>query len=838
MKEKVRKIIRIFLKLTLTLFCIWLVVLAIASLYIHLNREKLVSRINQMMDKVTPGKGNFNAKDVDISVWRYFPSVGVQIKNLSYVDTVYKKPLFRAGLISVQVSVFDLAGTDKEIKKIYLKDAEFNLFTDSTGYTNGYLLKPKVPQKVDSTSGGDGGTVLVQRIELENFRVSIRDALKRKQFDFHIRDLDAGLTPSGNIWQIKAEENILVGGLGFNMNNGQFLHNKTVEGIMNLEFDKAGKKLQLKPSQLKIDGQPFDLEADFRFLETLVFNLRARTKGINYKKATTFLSPNIQAKTAIGALNQPLDVDARLMVPSVNDREVKIHVDWSTSKNEIALPMLTFTNAAFTGCYDNEVTKGRPRNDSNSRLTFRQLAFEYNGIKMHTDSLIINNLTTPTISFRVLGNCTAAELEKNFQSEAIKFRSGSANLNIFYDGPLLANLEFLKRVSVDLDIHDVGMQYVPKQIDLSNCHGRVIVGYDSLRIDSLNFMVGKSRFHIDGHGRNLSSIGLGDGDAANVIFNVSSPSINLRDYLSLLDENEAAANKELSGRRQQQKAQGSGNIFSTADNLLQNGTIALNLHVGEIIYNRFNGKNVQALAMLGNDWFKIKKASIQHAGGILSLTASLDKKGAQHKATASASMSNVDVKQVFYAFDNFGQSGITYKNLNGRLNCKADVQTLISPKGTVIPRSTFGTVDFSIKNGALLNYEPISKVQDVAFKNRDFDHIYFAEIKDKIAIKGNEIWIPKLEIQSTVLSLFVEGIYDLAGKNTDFTIQVPISNIFKRDKDYKPKLKGSGGASIYVRARTDDNGQLKFGLDVFNKLRKKKTITIEESRKPQETKKE
>jgi hypothetical protein len=80
-----------------------------------------------------------------------------------------------------------------------------------------------------------------------------------------------------------------------------------------------------------------------------------------------------------------------------------------------------------------------------------------------------------------------------------------------------------------------------------------------------------------------------------------------------------------------------------------------------------------------------------------------------------------------------------------------------------------------------------------------------------------------MEIESTVLTLFVEGIYDLKGKS-DISIQVPLSNLKKREDDYKLENKGAdakGGASIFLRGQPGDDGNIKFKLDVFKRLRKK-----------------
>jgi hypothetical protein len=81
-----------------------------------------------------------------------------------------------------------------------------------------------------------------------------------------------------------------------------------------------------------------------------------------------------------------------------------------------------------------------------------------------------------------------------------------------------------------------------------------------------------------------------------------------------------------------------------------------------------------------------------------------------------------------------------------------------------------------------------------------------------------------MEIQSNVLSMFVEGIYSMKG-TTDMSIQVPLSNLKKRKADYKPENVGTdkkGGSSIYIRGRPGADGNIQFKADLFNKFKKGK----------------
>jgi hypothetical protein len=259
------------------------------------------------------------------------------------------------------------------------------------------------------------------------------------------------------------------------------------------------------------------------------------------------------------------------------------------------------------------------------------------------------------------------------------------------------------------------------------------------------------------------------------------------------------------------------------DRVLDEGSLNVTLNAGRLLYKKFAAENVQARISLLQDNYILDNVSMQHAGGNLTLNGSLiTQRNNYHQAKLNAGMQNVDVSKVFTAFNNFGQDGISAQNLDGKLTAKVNAFLAIDENGKVLPGTVESIVDFSLKNGALNNYEPIKKMQNFLFKNRDFDNIRFAELKDRLEIKNQEIKINRMEIQSSVLSLFVEGVYSQKG-NTDMIIQLPLSNIKKRGTEYTPENVGTikrGGSSVYLRGRPGPDGNIKFKLNLFGKFKK------------------
>ena len=102
--------------------------------------------------------------------------------------------------------------------------------------------------------------------------------------------------------------------------------------------------------------------------------------------------------------------------------------------------------------------------------------------------------------------------------------------------------------------------------------------------------------------------------------------------------------------------------------------------------------------------------------------------------------------------------------------------------------------------------------------------VRFAELKDKIALNGEDVFIDRMEVQSSAFRLFVQGNYGLAKKNTDLLIQVPFSNLNKNSFDsaagpINKGIEARTGASLWLRAVNQEDGKVKVKLTMRKKMK-------------------
>jgi hypothetical protein len=176
-------------------------------------------------------------------------------------------------------------------------------------------------------------------------------------------------------------------------------------------------------------------------------------------------------------------------------------------------------------------------------------------------------------------------------------------------------------------------------------------------------------------------------------------------------------------------------------------------------------------------------------------------------------------------FNDFNQQTIKGENLDGNISATANFSAEVLPNYSIDPPSMRGNISCKIKDGRLINFEPLENISNFLFKKRDFSDVHFAELESYMDIKGTDIDIEKMEVQSNVLSFYVEGRYSFTD-STSMSLQLPLGNLKKRDKDYRPSNVGTDakhGMNVYLHVFRNKNDESKINIayDPFKKWARK-----------------
>lgn len=788
-------------------------------IYVSSNKKKIIKQVTEEIGKKL--SGNVTIGDVELSFFSQFPAVSVALHNVQITDSMYhqhKHAFFKGQDVFVSVGVLNMIIKRSFINGFRVDNGNFYLYTDTSGYTNKYLFRPKSDSgAVTETKKGRNE---LKKIILNNVRVIDDDRRKNKLYDIVVNKLKLDLEDKDDAtFLFSAEADMLVKSLAFNLERGSFIKGKKFKGEFDMKYDKVRKQIQFDSIDIKLDNHPFNLTARFDMAgDNRQFSLRLHTRNILYTDAKTLVTTRISNALGIADVDKPLDVTANIIGP-LKGGDPAISVNFITRNAQLKTPFVNFEKASFKGFYTNEVVAGLSRKDPNSKIVINDFSAEWNDLPVTSNKIEIINLQQPTLDCDLQSTFSLSAFNDVIGSRSIQLTSGTGAANITYKGPLAKNSNSNSFVNGFVSFKNGTVFYRPRDVELKNVNGRILFKSSDVFVENLQCEVLNNKVVMEGKALNLLTLINSEPNKVNLEWNIYSPSLNLNAFTFLL---KARKKVVVVGVSAKQKLV---NMAEKIDQVLEQGSVIVNLRAGALIYKKFHGANAVANISMLPDRYLINKVSMEHGGGKMELSGSLITQSSnRHNGKVNVAIQNADISKTLEAFNNFGQTGITSQEIAGKLTSKIDALISMDDEGNVYPGTLEGIVDFSLKDGQLNNYEPVKKMQNFLFKNRNFENIRFAELKNRLEIKNQMVKINRMEIQSTVLSMFVEGMFGPKGA-TDISIQVPLSNIHRPDENLNPVNIGTdkkAGRSIYLRGRPGEDGKIKFKLDLFNKYKKEK----------------
>ena len=778
---------------------IWLGVAA----YVTTHREKVLNTVTaQLNENIT---GILTVESMEPSLIRGFPGVSVSLKNVLLKDSlfdVHGHNLLKAKELFVSVNTFSIILGKPNIQTIRISDGDIYLYTDSSGYQNTQLFRSKAGQGDKSRPKRRISGIYLNRVNL-----TLENRLKGKLFSFAIHQLSGKFKYRRHNWTASVKLKSYVKSLTFNIEKGSYLKDKMLQTKLDMEYDHRSHILSIPLQEMIIDKDKLKVGGKFSFApnsSNFLLNIRAARLSLN--SARKLLTPNISAKLGMYNLEKPIEVNAMIKGRLKGKNIPLININWNVVNNTLILPGERINNCSFKGSFTNEYQRGKPRTDPNSIVSFYKLRGQWSGIDFQSDTVKVWNLKRPIIEGKFSSAFQLSKLNTLTASETFNITKGHARLDLLYRAPFAQNADVEPYIFGSIKINDAGLLYVPRGVRFSDVSGLVEFKGQHLFLRNMKMQSGSTKLNMYGSVLNFVNLYYSNPGKMLLDWHVQSPRINLGEFVAFL----GARN---SGRSVRKSRSGIRNVFGQLNNVLNEANVKVELQADQLLYKRFSASDAYSSLSLNRSNISLNKASLSHAGGSLDLTGSINQGSSINKFALDASLKNVDIRKLFYAFENFGQSGISYENLIGKLSARARVRGLIRNTGQTVPKSFFGKVSFSLKQGALINYEPMEKIGNFAFRKRNFSNITLNSLSNELDIRGDKVYIPRMVIQSSVLNLIVEGVYGIP-TGTDISLSIPIRNpgkdVFLPDSLKAKRL--TRGIVINLNAVDGEDGRVKFKL--------------------------
>ena len=707
-------------------------------------------------------KTEVKVSQLDFSVFQDFPKASVVFSDVViYAVNAKNDTLLSAKKLRAKFNLLDLYREQYNLIGLGIEDGKCQMLVDNSGKPN-YIFW----NQTDSSSN----TVAVQlnNVSLANMEYTYVDYSKSIGVHFLIEKAQFNGNFKEEIFDLDLKTtlkraNIQVGELTVLEDRTLFL---TVKG----NVDQTSEQLNFVSSNIGVDGMNLNLNGSFNYDEESRIDVQMNSENADLEKAIALLPASIRSKLSrfeiygssrlagsingvISAISAPFyDFDFSIENGSFNDKESDIK----------------FRNTTLSG----NITNGAERSLNTTKLGLEN--FETTTAEGSINGkLTILNFKKPVYEYVGRINLDLRETLELFKVEEITKPKGKLVASLNVKGELAEvgeySLNDWKRSKIEgeltLDHLEFGFKSRPQFI--SSLSGKLSFNNNSLDISELTGNIDQTQLLAKGKFNNLIAFLLDDKEPLFVDASISSKYIHLGELL--------AANPS--------EKQGNDDENYGLD-ISPRITVYISLLADELEFNRFKLKNLKGDLIVKNERIDARGISFASQEGKVNGDLFIRQKDDKFVLITKAQFEEVDIKQVFESFNNFGQDNIKAEHLEGIANIDLNYTSWMSKKFEIELHTIQSEIDFTIENGELNNYKPLEALSKFV-ELEELKEIKFNRLQNSILVKDREIIIPRFEILSSALNLSIAGIHTF-DNDIDYHITLLMSELLGR-KAKKPK---------------------------------------------------
>ncbi|HTN37572.1 MAG TPA: AsmA-like C-terminal region-containing protein [Arachidicoccus sp.] len=789
-----------------SLFVLLVLLWLLAGWYVNSHKEALLKKITTYVSEHLDGQ--FKIGDMQPALFKGFPDVSLELEDVSLGDSligVHHRNLFQFESVFAKFNLFSMLSGHPHITKMTLKNGQINLFTDSSGYTNSYLLNKKNRKKKTSPRQME-----VSAYQLENILFTFDHKPKNKKIQFLIVNSAGAVKHRGQMAYIVAPTEIHINQLGFNLAKGGYLVNKEFKSKLHLSYDRQKGILHLPFQAIRINQTNLKVGADFQFKTgSKGFTIIVESPSIAYKEAVSYLSRSIADKIQKFNLAKAISLQVSLKGKFQYPDTPLVHARWQTTKNDFQTNFGELKDASFAGEFNNEIYPGKGRGDANSAITVNHLSANYMDIPIVADSIRLFNLLHPLLDFKMTSGFPVQRLNTAL-SHTFNFTKGSADLKVDYHGGISTHDSLGHSIVGGLKIKDAAFTYVPHNVHFSE--GNIDLDFNGadLIINNSTLSTGKSDMQLHGIAKQFLNVYFDDPQKAAFEWYLHSDTLNLAEFKGLMQQRQIRSPRQQ--RRQHHR------VNERLAYLMEKSRMKVHASIDRLYYSSFTASQVKGDLEMDENSIVLDPLSMNFADGSLEATLKMEPGSQDVPFNLNANLAGINTSKLFYGLENLGQSTLTSKNIAGQFSGKINIGGRLNNQSDIVKNSLNGKASFKLTGGQLINFAPFKSIQKFVFKKRDLSHIAFAPVSNVLTIKNGKVNIPQMDIASSVINLSIQGIYAF-GPGTDLGIVVPLRNPKKKAeraaKGLKPRK--NKGIVLHLRAVDGKDGKVKIVWDPLRK---------------------
>ena len=784
--KKIR-IIALILGIFIAIFVV--IGIVFSSLYEEKLKAYIVQQINNSIAT------EIDVKEVAFSVFKQFPYASLEFKQVRAKEAIKidkKGTLFSAQSVFLQFNVIDILNENYIIKTVEIEDGIVNIKIDKNGKDNYHFWK--------ASDASDNQLALeLEKLNLKGVTFYFLNEYKNVNMSIEA----VGLSLSGNFSQdeftLKTQANLMVHQI--NENDQSIVKNKSIVINTSLAVNQTTKIYQINQGEIDIEQLQFNLSGNIvNKPEGVHLNLQSEGKDIAIKDIFSLLPEKERTSLSAYKTNGKITYNSTIVGEYSIKKSPEFNANFQLKEGSFTEKSSeqSFKNIFMTGSF----TNGSKHSVQTAVLEIDSVNALFGAGKISGDC-ILSNFNKPQIKFNSKAKIDLKTAKEFFKLDTLETAEGNLEINLQYKGKInaLSNIKGsdLRKLNAKGTAHltNANLKLVDNPNAVKNINGSFKFNNNNVEIDALNFNINQSTFKLDGKFKNLLAFLFVENEYLAINTNFHTNKLILDDLLT----NSADNSSEY--------------ILDLPANVMLN----FKAKIDTFQFRKFKATNFKGSIQLEDKILTATDVSFNAMKGkIYGNMAIDDSKGKDILITSKLKTDKIDIYELFYQFENFGQKAISAKNLKGMATTSIEFASVFDKHLKVKMDKIYVLADLSIKNGELINYQPVlamSKYIEV----EELQHIKFNSLSTQIEVKNETVYLPKTAIKSNALDLSFSGTHTF-NNEIDYRFKVLMSDVLwgkaKKNKQENTDFghiedDGLGRTSLFLRLTgTMDNYSVKY----------------------------
>ncbi len=757
MKKKLRIILEYLSAFTL----IALLLMAIASVvavkfYGNELKVFVMDQINERLDS------KVDVDEIKVKVFHKFPNTSIQLQNVTVWSTHnfnsrdFNGPgadtLLSARYVNVSFNLLGLIQKKYNIRQLDIREGVLHLYTDPEGEAN-YKIFSGARKKSE-----EGSPVNISNLRITDFSFLINNQAKQLISTGTLKRIELNGRISKRDTQLKGS---LSGWLG-EISNKEILYasNREIEAELNL--DVLDSIYNIKSGQLQLDRIIADMDGQFILHRGsgVEMDLYAAARNLEIHEVLDLLPSEISNPLQGIKGNGILQLYSRITGTVSSRLTPKIEADFQTSNANLSWDKLPFSlkNLNLKGSYSN----GGQFNPVTTSLNIESLHAAIGSDHLSLSGRI-HNFYDPDFSFKLKGDIHPEQWMKWYEQIPLDHSRGTIYSDITvsgsYDRLKPKGQRFLTfDFAGGLSLEDVMFRIHKDDTPFTNLNGTIHIENDFWE-PSLSGSLGKSDFTLSGSGLNLISYLLKKDEPLVASATLRTNQLDLQEIMDSFSR----ADKERGG----------------SIHFPERLRLKLDFVVNGFVMQRFKASNVRGVASYDTPVLRIDSLNMQTMDGTLrgNYRMTQDPRG-EIGVNVNASLYKLDITELFYSFNNFGQDQITDEHLKGTISGSSMFSASFDSTFSIRKKSILSESNISIQNGELNGFAPLLALSRFV-EVEELENIKFETLENNILIKDSQVIIPSMEIHTNALNMSASGIHEF-NNHYDYRLKLKLSDILYR----------------------------------------------------------